>query len=112
MAGGIITTGLDYENKALSGFVRASSDQEQIDMANKKLKAERKAQQATLGAEGAVVGGMAGYAGATSAAFAGTATEGGAVVGGTELGAELGSLGGPIGAVFGAGLGFLFSRLF
>lgn len=87
---GLINTGTDYKNRALSGFVRTSAEQEEIDTANEGLRSARKAQKATMSAQGVVVGGMAG----------------------SYLGAQIGAIGGPAGMVIGAGLGYLFSQLF
>jgi hypothetical protein len=92
---GLIQTGTGYETSALSGFVRESALQEQIDLANEQLRAQRNIQQAKMGAESTVVGGVLGYAGAA------------------EMGAFLGTEITPgLGTAIGAGLGFLFSRLF
>jgi hypothetical protein len=87
---GLIGTGLDYQRNALGGFVRESAEQQQIDEANTRLKAERRAQKATMGAEGAVIGGLGGW----------------------YAGASIGAIGGPAGMLIGAGVGYLFSQLF
>ncbi len=94
---GLIDVGTDYKNRALSGFVRESEEQKQIDITNEELDARRRAQSAQLGAQGAIFGGIGGY-----------------MLAGTEMvkGMELGSIAGPLGIVIGAGAGFLFSRLF
>ena len=94
---GLIDTGTDYKNRALSGFIRESADQEKIDVANDELSAQRKIQKAKTSAEGAMIGGLGGYMLGTSSWAAG---------------AELGAAGGPLGVVIGAGLGFMFSQLF
>ncbi len=91
---GLINTGIDYQNRALSGFVRESAEQKEIDSANKELAASRKAQKKTMGVQGAIAGGMV------------------ASAMGAELGGEIGSIGGPLGIVAGMGLGYLFSQLF
>jgi hypothetical protein len=97
---GVISTGINYKNQALSGFVRESAEQQQIDQANSELKANKKVQDVQQKTEGTMVGATVGYM-ASSALLSGTA-----------LGTELGSWAGPIGMVVGAGLGYLFSDLF
>ena len=52
--GGLIGTGISYENSALSGMVRESQEQQQIDMANKQMHQQEDAQ--TQGEIGAGVG--------------------------------------------------------
>lgn len=97
--GGLLNTGTSYENQALSGFVRRSAEQSQMDSENRKIKAAEKAQKAsirsTLVGSGAAIGLMAGM----------SAGEGGAAMLGLELG-------GPAGLLVGAGIGFLASELF
>jgi hypothetical protein len=93
---GIIDTGTSYSGRALQGFVRASSEQEQIDQENEQLQAQRKMQKmavtSSLVGTGAAVGGAAGAA---------------------MIGAEAGSVIGPgYGTLIGAGVGLLLSRLF
>jgi hypothetical protein len=93
---GLIDTGTGYQGRALQGFVRQSSEQEQIDQENERLKAQGKMQKtavtASLVGTGAAVGGSAGAA---------------------MIGAEAGSAIGPgYGTLIGAGVGFLLSRLF
>ncbi|MFA6509929.1 MAG: hypothetical protein WCV62_05690 [Candidatus Peribacteraceae bacterium] len=87
---GLINTGIDYQNRALSGFVRESAEQNEIDSANKELDSARKAQKTQMAVTGTTSGAMVG----------------------AYVGAEYGSVGGPWGAVIGAGLGYLFSQLF
>jgi hypothetical protein len=88
--GGMISTGTEYKNQALSGFIRESAQEEEMDRANKEHEANKKVQkvqqQTTTAMAGATVGWM--------------------------VGAEMGTWGGPIGMVVGAGLGYLFSSLF
>ncbi len=48
MAGGLIGTGLGYQNNAISGFIRESAEQQDIDIENQKLKAEKKMQNEQL----------------------------------------------------------------
>lgn len=36
---GLIDVGLDYKNKAMSGFIRQSADQQKINEANKEIEA-------------------------------------------------------------------------
>jgi hypothetical protein len=98
---GLINVGADYSNRALSGFIRESAEQSEIDTANNELSASRKAQKTAMGVQGSMLGGVGGYLAATSA-----------TAGATELGASLGAWAGPVGAIAGAGLGFLFSQLF
>jgi len=90
---GLLSTGLGYKNKALSGFVRASALESSREQANKTLEAQGKMQKARMVGQGAGLGAMAGFSGALG-------------------GAELGAWAGPAGAVGGAALGFLFSELF
>lgn len=87
---GLISTGLEYQNKALSGFVRESAQQNEIDATNRQLEDAKKAQEATQTSMLTVAGGM----------------------GGAYLGAQIGAIGGPWGMVAGAAIGFLFSKLF
>jgi len=100
--GGVINTGVSYGNKALSGMVRQSAQQQEIDRANAELEGARKAQSAST--TGQMVG-----AGALVGGVAGTAY-------GAEIGSAVGSaypgVGTAIGAVAGAALGWLFSKLF
>lgn len=86
---GLINTGSDYAGRALSGFVRESAEQQEIDATNEQLKSARKAQK-------------------TSTTV--SATTSGAMIGGYAAAGT--SVGGPAGAVIGAGLGYLFSQLF
>jgi uncharacterized membrane protein len=80
---GMLNIGTDYKNRAISGFVRQSAQQSEIDRANDQLDAAEKAQSASMGSQGAAAGGTLGF-----------------------------MVGGIPGMVAGAGLGFLFSRLF
>ena len=41
MAGGLIGTGEGYQNTAVSGLVRESAEQQQIDQANAQIKAQQ-----------------------------------------------------------------------
>jgi hypothetical protein len=94
MPRGLIDYGEEELGMATSGFLRVSEEQEQIDMANKELAAQRVMQQNQMSATGTGVGAVGGY------------------MAGAAYGAEMGEFAGPIGAVVGAGLGFLFSKLF
>jgi hypothetical protein len=82
---GLLSTGADYRTKALSGLTRDAGLESQRETENATLDAAKSQQRAKMGAEGAVLGGLAGY----------------------KLGGE--SL---TGAGIGASMGFLFSRLF
>jgi hypothetical protein len=86
---GLINVGADYQNRALSGFIRESAEQSEIDATNEQLKSAKKAQKTSTTVSATTTGAMVG----------------GYVAAGT-------SVGGPYGAVIGAGLGFLFSQLF
>lgn len=55
---GLLNVGADYQNRALSGFIRASAEQQEIDTANKELAASRKAQKSQMAVQGAVLGGF------------------------------------------------------
>jgi len=86
---GVISTGLGYQERALSGMIRESEQQQAIDQSNKELKARESAARKSNQASMTVAGGMAG----------------------AYVGAQYGSVGGPYGAVAGAALGFLFGSL-
>jgi hypothetical protein len=86
---GLIGTGENYRTQALSGFVRQSAGQAEIEQANQQMESQRKMQQAQM------TGTMAG-AGAVIGAYAGAGT----------------AVSGPGGALIGLGVGFLLSRLF
>ncbi len=111
---GLIGAGAGYQQRALSGFARASALEQQREEANTRLEAQRKSHKSQtsggLTGVGAAAGGIAGAA-LTAAPTAATATAA-ASTGGALAGLGLGAWGGPIGMVIGAGLGFLFSQLF
>ncbi len=56
--GGIIGTGLSEESNAISGFVRSSAEQQQVDQANQQEADAKKAQemQTISGGVGAAIG--------------------------------------------------------
>lgn len=87
---GLINTGTNYRNNALSGFVRNAAMQREIDQANDTLDAQAKAQRTQNTVTSTALGAGAGWL----------------------IGAKIGSVGGPLGAAIGAGAGFLFSQLF
>ena len=87
---GLVGTGLDYQNRALSGFIRKSAQDEEIDQANKELEERRSSAKKSNTATMTVAGGMAG----------------------AELGAMYGGEGGgPYGAAAGAVIGYLFGNM-
>ena len=45
---GLIQTGEDYKNKALSGFIRQSAEQQRIDQSNADREAQQKAQTVSM----------------------------------------------------------------
>lgn len=53
---GMINTGQNYGQKALSGFIRQSAQQAQTDLANEQLKAAEEAQGQQMAVQGGVVG--------------------------------------------------------
>jgi hypothetical protein len=67
---GMIGVGEDYQGRSISGFLRASQQKNQMDLANAQLEAERAANTRNM----AVEGGAIGYKGATSGIFAPAAT--------------------------------------
>ena len=56
--GGIIGTGLSEESNAISGFVRSSAEQQQVDQANQQEADAKKAQEMQMitGGVGAAIG--------------------------------------------------------
>lgn len=59
MAGGLIGTGLSYENNALQGMIRESAEQQQIDEANRQIKAQKSMQKKqTIGQLGGIAFGI------------------------------------------------------
>ena len=52
---GLISTGEDYKNKALSGFIRESADEQKRSQANKDLAARQQEQTISMAASGAGV---------------------------------------------------------
>lgn len=61
---GLIQTGVNYESNALSGFVRESAQQKEIDDANRQIQAQKKMQENQMIGEAAGVGlGIFGAAG-------------------------------------------------
>jgi len=95
---GIVQTGISYQNRALSGFVRDSEQQQEIARANEEISARerssKKSNQATMLAVGGLGGYVAGGASAAMAAQFGTAWAG------------------PVGMVAGAAIGYIFGSLF
>ncbi len=53
---GLIQTGTQYQNTAISGLVRESADQQKIDIANQQLNAQAKMQDIQMGGELAGLG--------------------------------------------------------
>ncbi|MDD5523656.1 MAG: hypothetical protein PHV90_00300 [Smithella sp.] len=49
---GLISTGEDYKNKALSGFIRESADEQKRSQANKDLAARQQEQTISMAASG------------------------------------------------------------
>lgn len=49
---GLISTGEDYKNKALSGFIRESADEQKRSQANKDLAARQREQTISMAASG------------------------------------------------------------
>ena len=80
---GLIGTGIDYRNKALSSIMDQASLEQDVRMQNEQWDAQGKAQKSKIGGELSSLGMIGGYA-----------------------------AGGPAGAAGGGGLGFLFSKLF
>lgn len=94
---GLIDVGVGYKNAALSGFVRESAIQQQIDQANAQLAAQRSIQGTQMGTELGILGGSAAinygpsiWAGAGAA---GTAAAGMEAGGAAELGFAAGAAG-------------------
>ncbi len=54
--GGLLDTGTTYRNQALSGFLRRSAEQEEIDKTNRELQAAEKMQTMTMTAQLGAVG--------------------------------------------------------
>jgi len=86
---GVIQSGQDYQNRALSGFIRHSAQEEEIARANRELEAREGAQKKSNQASMTAAGATAGWA----------------------VGASYGSVGGPYGAAAGAVIGFIFGSL-
>ncbi len=55
---GLIQTGTQYQNTAISGLVRQSADQQKIDIANQQLNAQAKMQDIQMGTELAGLAGL------------------------------------------------------
>ncbi len=88
MPGGLIGTGLSYQQNALAGFMRESAEQQAIDEENKQIQAQRTAQMESLGGEavgvglgayGLMAGGGAAAAGGIGAGIGGEAAAVGAL---------------------------------
>ena len=90
---GLLNTGTEYKNKALSGMIRESVLQTEVDKENENLKTQKANQQKTMIAQGAGLGAVVGMSSAA-------------------MGAEYGAMAGPYGAIAGAAAGWLFSELF
>lgn len=86
---GVVQSGMDYQNRALSGMIRYSAQEEEIRRANEELKTRESAQKKSNQASMTAAGATAGWA----------------------VGASYGSVGGPYGAAAGAVIGFIFGSL-
>lgn len=53
---GLVQTGTEYKNSAISGLIRESADQQKIDIANQQLNAQAKMQDIQMGGELAGLG--------------------------------------------------------
>ena len=82
---GLINTGLGYQNSAMSGFIRESSEEAQRDKENKQLALAQKNQNLTMLSQAAGIGASV-YSGANlgGGAAVGADTAGGIMVAGDQ----------------------------